>query len=78
MCHDKTYFAKLMNIDGTCAPIISGGIACSMIDSLQDIHDNASKMEYPYLMLLASKDIVVNNKEAIAWNKKTKTKDDKK
>jgi hypothetical protein len=34
MSHDKTYWSKLMNIDGTVAPIISGGIAQSMIDSV--------------------------------------------
>ena len=53
-----------MNIDGTVAPIISGGICDSMVNSVQDIQDNASKMTYPYMLLLASKDIVVDNKGA--------------
>ena len=64
MSHCKTYWSKLMNIDGTVAPIISGGICDSMVNSVQDIQDNASKMTYPYMLLLASKDIVVDNKGA--------------
>ena len=43
MCHDKTYWARLMNIDGTCAPVVSGGIVNSMMDSCVDINDNAKK-----------------------------------
>ena len=30
-------------------------------------------MNYPYMLLLASKDIVVDNKGAQDWHKKTKT-----
>ena len=35
-------------------------------------------MKYPYLLLLASKDIVVDNKGAQDWHKVTKTPTDKK
>lgn len=34
MSHDKTYWSKLMNIDGTVPPIISGGICVSMMESV--------------------------------------------
>jgi len=78
MSHDKTYWSKLMNIDGTVAPVISGGICDSMVSSVQDIKDNAKNMKYPYMLLLASKDIVVDNKGAQDWHKLTSTHKDKK
>ena len=43
MSHDKTYWARLMNIDGTVTPIVSAGIVNSMMDSCVDIKDNAKK-----------------------------------
>ena len=43
MSHDKTYWARLMNLDGTVAPIVSAGIINSMADSCVDIKDNAKK-----------------------------------
>ena len=49
-----------------------------MIDSVQDISDNAKHMNYPYLLLLASSDIVVDNKGAQDFHKVTKTHKDKK
>ena len=49
-----------------------------MIDSVQDIENNAKYMNYPYLLLLASKDIVVDNKGAQDFHKATKTHKDKK
>lgn len=78
MSHDKTYWGKLMNIDGTVAPIVSGGIVNSMINSVNDISANSKNMKYPYMLMLASKDIVVDNKGAQDWHKKTATPADKK
>jgi hypothetical protein len=43
MVHDKAYWARLLNIDGTACPIISAGIVNSMMDSCVDIKDNAHK-----------------------------------
>lgn len=78
LSHDKAYWARLMNIDGTVAPIVSGGIVYSMLTSVKDVQDNTKTMKLPYLLLLAGKDKIIDNVAARAWDRNTSTPASKK
>lgn len=53
-----------MYFDGTSIPIFSGGIAVSMIESINDIQDNYASHKLPSLIITAGKDKLVDNKGA--------------
>ena len=41
VCHDKNYWRRLNELDGTQAPFVNGKIVESMTDSIRDIAANA-------------------------------------
>lgn len=78
VCHDKKYWKRLNELDGTQAPFVNARMVTSMGDSIRDIKDNAHKHEVPVLIMLAGKDKIVDNQGARDFYAKIKTPADKK
>lgn len=71
--HDKHYWRKLNYFDGTQIPLVSGGIALSMMEAIADVHDFQHTHTYPTLLLTGGKDKIVDNKGARDFHSKIKT-----
>ena len=76
VCHEKAYFRKLLDLNGTQCPFVSGGISCSMMDCLKDIDDFSHRHTLPTLLITAGKDKVVDNSGARDFHKNAKTPPD--
>ena len=76
VCHEKAYFKKLMDMNGTVFPLLSGGISCSMIDCINDVGTFSHRHTLPVLLLTAGKDKVVDNLGAREFYKNAKTPPD--
>ena len=76
VCHEKAYFKKLMDMNGTQCALISGGISCSMMDCLNDIGHFSHRHTLPTLLITAGKDKVVDNLGAREFYKNAKTPPD--
>ena len=46
----------------------------SMVSSLDIVHAKARDVTYPYLLVMADKDVIVNNKSSKEWHAKTSSK----
>jgi|DEB0MinimDraft_12_1074336.scaffolds.fasta_scaffold117220_1 alpha-beta hydrolase superfamily lysophospholipase len=78
VCHDKAYWRKLCNLDGTALPIVTAGISDTMMDAVKDCVDFAHKHTLPTLLITAGKDKIVDNVGAREFHKRSKTPADKK
>lgn len=54
-------------------PFLSPGYAVSMNNHLDLVKKNASKVTYPYQLILGEKDVIVDNAAARSWNDSTKS-----
>ena len=42
-----------------------------MINAISDLQSQASKFSYPFMMMLASEDHIISNKDALDWYNRT-------
>lgn len=78
VCHDPHYWKKMNVIDGTAMPIISGGVAWTMMEAIGDVNTFAHRHTLPTLILTGGKDKIVDNAGAREFFKNIKTPADKK
>jgi hypothetical protein len=74
VCKKKIYFRHMLQ-QRKAHPLLSLGLASSMITNQERALRNAKRVCYPYLLVLGEKDEIVNNKDIRAWHAKTSSKD---
>ena len=52
-------------------PLLTFGLLSSFIRNIDRVATYANKVDYPYLMLLGEKDVIVDNAASRAWHAKT-------
>ena len=60
--------------DSKSPPLTSLGIQASFLRCVDMIHAKPRSVTYPYLLVLAEKDVIVNNKRSREWHDKTSSK----
>lgn len=56
------------------SPLVSAGMFASVVRNIDRVDTYADRVDYPYLLLLGDKDIVVSNEGAQKWHSKTSSK----
>ena len=56
-------------------PLLTAQLSSSINKNIDKAENLASKVQYPYLLLLGEKDTMVDNLSALRWHEKTTSKD---
>jgi alpha-beta hydrolase superfamily lysophospholipase len=67
---NKTYVRMVIN-SKKATPLISAGLINSFNRNCDLIAKNASKVDYPYILILGEKDVIVDNAASRDWHTKT-------
>ena len=73
VCRNRTYM-RLTLTGKKAPPFTTLGMQASFLRMLDLIHASAKHVDYPYILVLADKDIIVSNKDAKKWHSQTKSK----
>ena len=73
VCRNKQYM-RLALTSTKATPLCSLGLQTSFLRSFDRVHAQAKSFTTPYLLVLAEKDIIVNNKETKKWHANTSSK----
>mmetsp|Transcript_23347 Transcript_23347/g.28941 ORF Transcript_23347/g.28941 Transcript_23347/m.28941 type:complete len:87 (+) Transcript_23347:807-1067(+) len=73
VCRNRAYMRHTL-IGKKAAPFSSLGLQASFIRMIDLIQASAKQVTFPYLLVMADKDIIVNNKESRKWHSKTSSK----
>ena len=71
ICHNKQYLRHCQTTNKV-PPVTSLGMIASFIRSIDRL--KPYQFTHPYLMVLAEKDLIVNNRESKVWRDKSKSK----
>ena len=72
VCKSKVYMRQQM-LGRKAHPLLSLGLASSCFNAQDRLMANATKVNYPYLLVLGEKDLIVNNNSSRAWFTKTQS-----
>ena len=70
----KIYLRQILQTRKS-VPLLSLGLASSVITTQEKCMANARRVTYPYLLIIGEKDEIVNNKVTRAWFSKTSSKE---
>lgn len=73
VCRNRAYMRQSLT-QKKAAPFSSLGMQASFLRMLDLIHATAKQVTHPYLLVMADKDIIVNNKESRKWHSQTASK----
>lgn len=74
LSHDKAYFIhEMFGNPKRSASFTSGGLINSMMESIEDMHENAKLFKYPLMVFLAGKDKIIKNNQTKGWLKRCGT-----
>jgi len=68
VCKNRTYM-RLALTGKKAAPFSSLGLQASFLRMLDLIHGTAKQVTHPYLLVMADKDIIVNNNSSKEWHR---------
>lgn len=67
---NKTYVRTFIN-NNKANPLMSASLVCSFQRNTELVAKNAAKVDYPYLLILGEKDLIVDNAASREWHSKT-------
>lgn len=73
VCKNKAYMRTVIT-GRKAAPLMSVGLGDSMFKNQDRVLNYASNVNYPYILILAEKDVLVSNKVARQWHDQTSSK----
>lgn len=73
ICRNKQFVRTIIN-NKKATPLLSASLVSSFIKQTASVAKNADKVDYPYLLILADKDVIVDNQKSRDWHQKTVSK----
>lgn len=73
ICRNKQY-VRMHLTNRKANPFLTPSLASSIVQNHKNVKEHADKVEYPYLLIMGEKDVIVDNGASRMWHEKTQSK----